>query len=359
MLLKFLFPILILCITVHYGQVDYLNLTGLTNTTSIASVPIGTTGETFSASITTIGSPGTPHVSSNGDFQYVMNTPIDQQCINFTFSSSAHLYITDHTAGKPPTYNINDSLSFSSTAFIFSDPSSLFNVYPSAIVPTALVSSYTGWSIIFLPNTSFQVCGQRIVGSPTNNFRLPVRFGVFVSNPLPIELMSFAAQLKGEKVAIHWETGSETNNDYFVIERSGNGLDWEEVSRVQGTGNVTSPRSYSLCDEMPLSGVSYYRLQQVDRDGKITYFDPVIVNVNLETDQVETYPVPTKEELTVLGEEWELSHFEVYNLLGQLMNERISIVEQSDSKLVLDLSTLPSGAYYLKTKTTVKKIYKQ
>ncbi len=92
------------------------------------------------------------------------------------------------------------------------------------------------------------------------------------TNPLPIELVYFNANINDEKqVDLSWATASEINNDYFTVERSSDGLHFTEVLRKQGAGNNTSTIYYKDIDQNPLSGISYYRLKQTDYDGHYSY----------------------------------------------------------------------------------------
>lgn len=87
-------------------------------------------------------------------------------------------------------------------------------------------------------------------------------------DPLPIELLSFNCRGTGEYVIIDWSTASETNNDYFTIERSNDAIYFVNVSIVRGAGNSTSIKTYNIKDLSPSKGINYYRLRQTDYDGK-------------------------------------------------------------------------------------------
>ena len=90
---------------------------------------------------------------------------------------------------------------------------------------------------------------------------------VSTDNPLPIELLWFDARPDGSEVRLDWATASERDNDYFTIERSANGQEFEEVTRVDGAGNSVSTLTYLDYDRWPLPGTSFYRLRQTDLDG--------------------------------------------------------------------------------------------
>lgn len=89
--------------------------------------------------------------------------------------------------------------------------------------------------------------------------------------PLPIEIISFNAIANSNKVELSWTTATEVNNDYFSVERSKDGITFEELFKIDGAGTSTSVKNYFEIDFHPLEGVSYYRLKQTDFNGSSTY----------------------------------------------------------------------------------------
>jgi len=98
------------------------------------------------------------------------------------------------------------------------------------------------------------------------------------SNPLPIELIRFAGVCNNGEVTITWTTASETNNDFFTVQRSLDGTTFEDVTIVDGAGNSNSIINYSAVDYSPYGGTSYYRLKQTDFDGVAKYSDVIAVS---------------------------------------------------------------------------------
>jgi len=118
--------------------------------------------------------------------------------------------------------------------------------------------------------------------------------GLINVSPLPIELISFDARLIGTSVELTWETASELNCDYFLVERTGNDLLWESIMTVPGAGNSNELLRYREFDRNPLDGVSYYRLKQVDFNGDYSYSDPVsIVTASSSSKDLILFPNPT------------------------------------------------------------------
>jgi len=91
------------------------------------------------------------------------------------------------------------------------------------------------------------------------------------TSPLPVTLLSFDVLLRNRMVELNWVTASEKNNDYFIIERSDDGVIWEFLDKLGGAGNSNQLLSYQTYDFNPYRGITYYRLKQVDFDGQKSY----------------------------------------------------------------------------------------
>lgn len=100
--------------------------------------------------------------------------------------------------------------------------------------------------------------------------------------PLPIELLSFNATPVNDAVQLTWSTASEKDNDFFTVERSIDGENWENVLFVEGAGTSIHRIDYASADLRPYKGLSYYRLKQTDFDGQFTHSSAVAVYVNSE-----------------------------------------------------------------------------
>src|SRR6185369_6625515 len=92
-----------------------------------------------------------------------------------------------------------------------------------------------------------------------------------INHALPIQLLYFAAKLDDEVVHVNWSTSSETNNEYFTVEKSADGKKFIETGKVNGAGNSSVTRHYGFIDKHPFEGLSYYRLRQTDYNGSFTF----------------------------------------------------------------------------------------
>jgi hypothetical protein len=93
----------------------------------------------------------------------------------------------------------------------------------------------------------------------------------------PVELISFIAEAQEQSVQLAWETALEINNDYFEVRRSVDGINFKKIGEVAGNGNTNEEIRYEFVDQMPVSGVSYYQLKQVDFNGDYEHSDKISV----------------------------------------------------------------------------------
>ncbi len=133
---------------------------------------------------------------------------------------------------------------------------------------------------------------------------------------LPIELTEFTVQAREDKVEINWTTASEKMNDHFIVECSINGEEWERVLKQAAVGNSAQTNYYNAEDVSPLNGISYYRLKQVDVDGKYTYSQVRSVYFNHEQLIGTPVPNPAKDYFHIIGQTAG-DVIRIYNLSGQ------------------------------------------
>lgn len=123
---------------------------------------------------------------------------------------------------------------------------------------------------------------------------------VNVTGTFPVEFTALKARKNGDKVDLDWGTVTEVNSSYFVVQRSANGTEFnKDVDRVQAAGNSTQQRSYKTIDAAPLKGWNYYRVQQVDLNGRISYSNTAAVNFAKAGSLMVVYPNPTITDLNI------------------------------------------------------------
>ncbi|MFT5168981.1 MAG: choice-of-anchor B domain-containing protein [Saprospiraceae bacterium] len=174
-------------------------------------------------------------------------------------------------------------------------------------------------------------------------------FGFYVmelgSPPLPVELSKFDVLPEDKKVRLEWTTASEENSAYFEIERSTDGTDFETIGKVDALGRSFEKAEYASYDEAPFKGDNYYRLKQVDLDGKFEYSE--IVNVYFSTSVVEIYPtfISGEQILKVLfTESADDLQFNLYNIQGQLLQSYLLSGTEGE-EVQVPLADLQNGTY--------------
>ncbi len=168
------------------------------------------------------------------------------------------------------------------------------------------------------------------------------------SAALPIELTYFDAVLVEDKVELLWETVTEINNDYFIVERSTDAENWEYVGEIEGAGNSVENLYYSLVDEKPLKGTSYYRLKQVDFDLNYTYSNIEVIENNTGNYSLTAFPNPTKNDITIDLSTVENYEIELLNNIGQKI---MTNYNENSGQVKLSMEDLPEGLYFVNVKT--------
>ena len=180
----------------------------------------------------------------------------------------------------------------------------------------------------------------------------PFTFGSKSStvNPLPVELQKFEAVAVGGSVQLAWTTLSESQNDYFVVERSLDGIHFTETHIIEGGGSTMNVREYAALDQSPPSGTFYYRLKQVDFDGASTYSQ--VVRVVLDQGlKVEVFPNPISQgllNLYLVGVDAEEITILLFDAVGTaVLNHKLALQGgQITASMQIDHNLKP-GVYFL------------
>lgn len=166
---------------------------------------------------------------------------------------------------------------------------------------------------------------------------------------LPVSLTSFTARKSNNQIQLAWSTASESNNSHFEIERSVNGTDFVKIGERKGAGNSSSVLNYSFIDNNPASGTNYYRLKQVDFDGKFEYSD------------IQAASLASTEELALKylgGQDAHQVKFEIntqkntngsliiYDLSGRRVAKQDLLLKEGSNLVPLSMLNLNSGVYF-------------
>lgn len=200
------------------------------------------------------------------------------------------------------------------------------------------------------------------VGGVVSDFYIVMESGAEASCiDLPIELFSFIVTGSNQKVIVKWSTASETNNHYFSIERSKNANFFEDIGTVMGAGNSNTTKDYFFYDEYPFTGVSYYRLHQIDYDGQNSYSD--IRTVYIESNEIiSIYPNPANEyiQYVVDSKDGGIIIAKVIDLLGREILRTEETIEKGITVRKISTAAFNNGSYLLQISTpNQKKTQKQ
>jgi len=168
---------------------------------------------------------------------------------------------------------------------------------------------------------------------------------------LPIELLAFTGRNEETKNKIQWVTATEINSNYFVLEKSKNGLDFESLMTVNAANNSLSNKYYNAFDLNPFENITYYRLNLFDLDGTSEYSNVIAIdNSNLTDFITSARPNPTQGniEFDINTKGKEIISIELFNNNGLLISTEKHNSSGGYETLHFDLSSYEAGLYLLK-----------
>lgn len=222
----------------------------------------------------------------------------------------------------------------------------------SANQESALLGPFSGWT-----NTN---------GTPMAAFSHTTVYDFTLNNlracnnppPLPVECLSFTTYLNEKKeVELSWATASEENNDFFSVQRSADGIEFQTIATIQGAGTIQEEQRYKWTDKQPLNGANYYQIQQTDFDGTIGYCGKVeSVEIEIEATSpntaIQIYPNPTRATFTIDYTGQVIESLELYNSIGQLI-QPLPINDNGITQF--NMNALPSGIYIVRINNNISK----
>jgi hypothetical protein len=161
-----------------------------------------------------------------------------------------------------------------------------------------------------------------------------------ITTPLPVKMSALKLAQQKDDVVVQWNTSSEINSNYFAIERSIDGIVFEEIGSLDAYGNSEELTNYSFLDNNPINGKNYYRVKQVDIDNKFGYSSIASIDVIKTLDDFAIIPNPSASRIKLYG----LNTTSAYKILdgtGRTVQNGIVYLEE------IDISVLPKGFYFL------------
>jgi len=177
---------------------------------------------------------------------------------------------------------------------------------------------------------------------------------------LPVKLTNFNVEETKRTNTIEWQTASEINNEYFEIERSIDGRNFEPIGTVEGKGTSYGLANYQFVDRLP-STMSYYRLRQVDFDGAFEYSDVISVSRGARGgDDFSVYPIPARDRLNIeySAAEADEMNISVISITGKVLTTQTVTNQKGRNLFNIDSADLVSGTYILRIETGETQINK-
>jgi hypothetical protein len=169
---------------------------------------------------------------------------------------------------------------------------------------------------------------------------------------LPVELTYFQTQATdNQKVSVKWETATEINSSYFILERSRDAVNYKTIANIEAAGSSTSKKIYSFTDESALFGTNYYRLSQIDRDGTLQVFRPQAVVIEDNNVSFGVFPNPSiGAKFNVKVEDSDEASLNLKDFYGRAIELNINKLTQTILE-VTPSETLRLGTYILEVQT--------
>ncbi|MCG8327061.1 MAG: hypothetical protein MI974_05215 [Chitinophagales bacterium] len=228
------------------------------------------------------------------------------------------------------------------------------NIGTSGVIDNTALGNSSNWSTFSQTISTVQGLAAnqfivRISAQGTTERIMIDNFSYTVSVALPITLSSFVADKQNNTTHLHWRTSTEVNNDYMAIERSSDGRTFEEIGRVQGRGTTQIEQSYSFVDEWPLPGINYYRLRQVDFDGRYEYHETVAVDFSDKTTgKLLVYPTQVDSHLKIVADSEMNKDAQVQVLSTDGKIWKTTHWLEKSTLMELSVDKLPAGSYWLR-----------
>jgi hypothetical protein len=169
---------------------------------------------------------------------------------------------------------------------------------------------------------------------------------------LPVKLVSFTAQQSNDQVQLQWTTASEIDFSHFVVERSGDGINFKAIHTIT---SGASTRQYNYTDENPLTTTAYYRLRLVDNNSSYVYSKTVSVKadsnlpvtVNISPNPASNYLLIRVHATTLFRET-----ISIVTPAGVVLKEESLQLAQGLNSKQLNIASFSKGVYFIRLKTT-------
>lgn len=221
----------------------------------------------------------------------------------------------------------------------------------SANMLTNLVGNESGLAAYFsMSNGSGTSLTDDKIGG-TNSGTLNNGVAWTTNSILPLRFVSFAGQSKGPAIQLNWTTADQISNSYFEIQRSTDGIHFSAIAFTDSKKYSGNEQQYSYSDELPLNGINYYRLKQVDIDGRYSFSATISVSSKGADKIITTYTNPVTNSRLQLRLKIP-SLISIYQASGALLYQKKLEAGMQE----INVAAFPKGYYLIKANNEVLKL---
>jgi hypothetical protein len=275
----------------------------------------------------------------------------------FTLNNSVMGSIINGTTAPAISIHVTDPTNPSATATI----RLMQGVAGSGLLPVAIDSAV---------NTNYFNYTDNSIQTNTQTYyyaEISISGGNVITSPIwytksgtvtPVTLLSFTGLATPERtVKLNWRTVNEINNKQFIIEHAADGVSFTAFDSVAGR-NQSTENNYTAVDKTPVAGFNYYRLKQVDTDGKFMYSNVVAVRIGFNNNKISVLPNPVKNVaiVSIKTEEKITAQFQLVDGFGRSIRQFPLQLEKGEQLKQLDVADLPGGTYYIILNTPAGKV---
>jgi hypothetical protein len=171
---------------------------------------------------------------------------------------------------------------------------------------------------------------------------------------MPVTSLNFTSTLLNKTVQLQWQTTSEINSSYFLIERSSDDINFSTIGKVNAAGNSTALKQYSFIDQTPLGGEAFYRLKEVDLDGKYVYSKILLIKMpQANTLNIIGNPVQNVLQIQINNSTLSTNYLSIFDFSGR----RLKTFNAQSGLQNIDVSFLSAGSYILQLITADGKVF--
>ncbi|MEP6673729.1 MAG: S8 family serine peptidase [Ferruginibacter sp.] len=253
------------------------------------------------------------------------NTSANSQCVTVAMSSASGTSL--YTAA------------YNSTGFVPATPSTNY------LADAGSSTNYQQFSFNVAAGVAFTVVVHD-VNNPTSSFAYSLKVYLSAcSNVIPVTWLSFTAQPKDKQVALQWKVANEINVSHYEVEYGTDGANFSKLYTLTASNSTAAEKTYSQLHPFPVAGNNYYRIKQVDKDGRFSYSSIAMVRMD-KVNPVSIMPNPAKDYVSIRTVSL-MNQLQLFNATGQLLMN----VKPGNTSYLLNITNLPKGQYSVRIET--------